>query len=275
MINSMTGFGGKEIRMLPKGKISVELRSTNHKFLEIVLHLPDGFLSFEDKIKKEIESHVKRGRILCSVNISKEERKDISLNEPLLKKYLMALKKIEKKYKISDGMTVDSLIKLPGVLNLEDKGFDKNAIWINLRAAVVSAVGELIKTRQKEGASLSKFLKISIHDLQKDISKVKERFAKVIESRKAVLNTDEELSIFLKSADITEELERLTFHARNFGQKLQKTGPIGKEMDFIAQEMQREANTMGAKSCDSLLSGLAVQIKSSIEKIREQVQNIE
>ena len=119
------------------------------------------------------------------------------------------------------------------------------------------------------------FLKSRAEILKKDLDMVKARFKKAVKDKLARINNDEERIGFIKEADITEEIERLAFHIGNFKSKLSKYGPIGKELDFVAQEMQREANTMGAKSCDAAISSTVVQIKSQIEKIREQAQNIE
>jgi uncharacterized protein (TIGR00255 family) len=129
--------------------------------------------------------------------------------------------------------------------------------------------------RRKEGAALSAHLKSWAQSLKKDIVLIKARCKRVVELKLAQLASEEEKNSFLKNADITEEIERLWFHGSNFIEKLKRSGPIGKELDFIAQEMQREANTMGAKSCDAGVSATVVEIKSKIEKIREQVQNIE
>lgn len=275
MLNSMTGFGGKEAELSPFGKISVELRSTNHKFLETVLHLPEGFLSLEERIKKEIDSKIKRGRITCVINISGGKSPGVFINDKLLKNYLSALKNIKQQFKVEGEASLETLIHLPGVLSLAESVIPKERIWPDLKILVQQAVDRLVETRKKEGRALFKFLKRRSKILNTDLEAVKKRFKAVLKEKTAALKTSEERSSFLKDADISEEIERLSFHIKNFTQKLSKEGPVGKELDFIAQEMQREANTTGAKSCDSILSARVVQIKSQIEKIREQVQNIE
>jgi uncharacterized protein (TIGR00255 family) len=129
--------------------------------------------------------------------------------------------------------------------------------------------------RQKEGRALGRFLHKRASFLKNSLEQVKSRFKKALKIRMARINTDEERSAFLKDTDVSEELERLSFHVHNFKGKLTAKGPAGKELDFIAQEMQREANTLAAKTFDARISGMVVQIKSQVEKIREQVQNIE
>ncbi|MCX5696854.1 MAG: YicC family protein [Candidatus Omnitrophica bacterium] len=275
MLKSMTGFGGREKDMPPFGKISVELRSTNHKFLEAVMHLPQGFLSLEDKIKSEIEAKIRRGRVTCAINITGGENSDVFVNSALLAKYLEAMERIRGKFRLKEEVSLDTLIHLPGVLSLAESVVPKAKIWPKLKVLLDQSIEDLVRTRQKEGAALSVYLIKRTQTLKNDISAVKAHFSKTIKKKLATLQTDEERSSFLKNSDITEELERLDFHCRNLIHKLSASGPIGKELDFIAQEMQREANTMGAKSCDSFISARGVEIKSKIEKIREQVQNIE
>jgi uncharacterized protein (TIGR00255 family) len=137
------------------------------------------------------------------------------------------------------------------------------------------ALDDLVKTRKNEGQALHKYLKKRAEALSINLQAVKLRFKEAIKAKLSILITDEERSSFLKESDINEELERLTFHIGNFKNKLTQSGPVGKELDFIAQEMQREANTLAAKSFDVGVSGKVVEMKSQIEKIREQVQNIE
>jgi len=275
MMQSMTGFGSKEAEIVSLGKISVELRSTNHKFLEIVFHLPEGFLSLEDRIKKQMESKIKRGRVICSINIAGATASNIYINKELLKKYLSTLKNIKKQFSIHDDLSFNTLIHLPGILSLGENKIPSTSIWPSLKRVIDKALEELVKTRQKEGKSLCGHFKNRGEALKADLDKIKIRFKKAIKDKLSKFNTDEERAGFLKDTDISEEIERLAFHIQNFKNKLSKSAPIGKELDFIAQEMQREANTMAAKSFDVTVSARVVQMKSQIEKIREQVQNIE
>lgn len=275
MLSSMTGFGGRSKEIASLGKISIELRSTNHKFLETVLHAPEGFLALEDRIKKEIESKVKRGRLTCVINLNGSSSHGVFINEKLLKDYLVSLKKIKKQYAVAGEINIDSLVHFPGVVSLTGASIAKEKIWPALKALLAQAVNDLVAARQKEGRALARFLKKRAQKLTLELTAVRARFKAVAHSKQAELKTPEERSSLLKDIDISEEVERLEFHIKNFTHKLSQTQPVGKELDFIAQEMQREANTMGAKSCDSLLSARVVQIKSQIEKIREQAQNIE
>ena len=273
-MQSMTGFGGKEMST-ELGTVSVELRSSNHKFLETVVHLPPGYLALEDRIKKLIESKVKRGRITCAVNFSNSRRSSVHINEPVLKSYVQIIRSLQRQLQVKQEVSLDTIIQLPGVLQLEEKKISSAAAWTALQKGLKTAVDELVRMRAKEGKALHGFCKSRAVSLRKDLNAIRKQFRLMVKSRLGKLKADEERVSFLKSSDITEEIERLSFHIRNFGSKLSKSGPIGKELDFIAQEMQRESNTLAAKSCDILISGRVVQMKSQIERIREQVQNIE
>jgi uncharacterized protein (TIGR00255 family) len=275
IINSMTGFGCKETEVDSVGRISVELRCTNHKFLEAVFHLPEGLLSLEDKLKKEIEAVVKRGRIYCAVNIKGQLAQGIFVNRKLLKNYLREFNSIKKEFKINDGLTLDALIRLPGILSLkEDKPIGAH-IWEKMQPVFIQALKNLLIARQKEGRALVRVLRKRSLRLKQDLTFIKQRFAVAVKNKLKNIQTEEERTAFLKDADVAEETDRLHFHINNFQHKLTQGGAVGKELDFITQEMQREANTLAAKSFDLVISGRAVEMKSQIEKIREQVQNIE
>lgn len=276
MLSSMTGFGSRQGVIAALGKVSVELRSTNHKFLDAVFHLPDGFLSLEDKIKKEIESRIKRGRVTCVIDIISEGQvPGVFINKRLLKNYLSALKNIKQEFGIKNEIQLDTLINLPGILSLAEARISKERIWPDLKNLVNQALDDLVRMRKKEGSAIGTYLASHTLALNSNLKIIRSIFQKVIKDRVAKFNTDEERTAFLKETDITEELERLTIHIKNFKNKLIQSGPVGKELDFITQEMQRETNTIGAKANDAAISTRVVQIKSEIEKIREQLQNIE
>jgi len=271
----MTGFGNKESEIPSVGRISVELRSTNYKFLEVILHLPEGFFSLEEKIKKECKSKSKRERVICVININRKSSPEVFINDNLVKTYLGTVNRLKKQFHVDGQVTLDALLTLPGVLTLEEKMLSKDSVWPALKPVLNAALNSMVGMRKKEGRALFSFLKRRAQLLNNQLQYVKRRFKQVSVDKAAKLKTAEERIAFLKDVDISEEIERLGFYIKNFSKRLAKSGPVGKELDFIAQEMQRETNTIGAKSCDTLLSAKVVQIKSQIEKIREQVQNVE
>lgn len=275
MIMGMTGFGARETEVAGFGRIRVEARSTNHKFLEIVVQLPEGFLSLEDRLKKEISSRIKRGRISCTVSLLGSQPLRLCINRSLLKSYISTIRGIREEFNIKGEMCTDTLLRLPGIMTLVQQELPKGRIWPRLRAVVNGALDDLLQMRRKEGAALSRHLGQRARALQASLGVIKSRFQKVIEEKLSRVATDEERSSLLKDTDITEEIERLAFHIKNYTKELSRQGPVGKELDFIAQEMQRETNTIGAKSCDTVISGQVIRIKSQVDKIREQVQNVE
>ena len=275
MIRSMTGFGSAEVGLGGHGKISVELRSTNHKFLETSLHLPDGSISLEEKVKKAIENKVKRGRITCLVNISGKKSGNASVNKALLKKYIEKIDKVKKELKLRESLGLDTLINLPGVLTLEEERVSPESLWPRLKSALGLAVNNLSKARKKEGVALQGYLKKQAEELKARLKDIRGILKKSLKARLSAFATDEERACFLKDTDTTEEVDRLGFHIGNFKSKITAGGAVGKELDFIAQEMQREANTLAAKTFDVAVSAQVLKVKSLIEKIREQAQNIE
>ncbi|MCM8781489.1 MAG: DUF1732 domain-containing protein, partial [Candidatus Omnitrophica bacterium] len=237
MITGMTGYGRRQSRINGLGKVSVELRSANHKFLETIVHLPEGMLSLEEKLKNEIESKIKRGRITCVVHFLEGLTPFLLMNKPLLKKYLSLIKCIRKEFSINDQISINTLINLPGVLSLSQAKISATVIWSRIKPVVRQALEELINMRAKEGQAIHKFLKFRAEKVNTEVAAIHKRFKRLIKMRLAIIATVEERSAFLKNSDITEELERLEFHIKNFKNKLFKSGPIGKELDFIAQEM--------------------------------------
>ncbi len=274
-MQSMTGYGNGVGQIPALGKVSIEMRSSNHKFLEIVFHLPPGFISVEEKIKQEMEARMKRGRITCVIAFSGGEGPAVALNKNMIRTYLALTKSLQSEFGIKDSISMDALLHLPGVLIQDGNHAVKGEIWPLVRPLIVRAVEDLIQTRVKEGKALDRFLARCARMLASHLALVRARFKKACDQKVAQMKTDEERSVFLKNSDITEEMERLSFHIGNFQGKLRKAGPIGKELDFIAQEMQREVNTLAAKTFDTAISGRVVQMKSQIEKIREQALNVE
>jgi len=275
MLRSMTGFGSSQRNIAGLGKASVELRSSNHKFLEIILHLPEGYLSLEDRVRQAIETKIKRGRLICIVTMTNGKRSSASINKNLVKGYMHSVASLKKQLGIKEGLGLNDLLRLPGVVSLVEQRLPTERIWPRLKPLVNAALENLITARQKEGKGLYIYLKKRAQALQANAAQVSTRFKKAIKESFSKIKGNEERVGFLKETEISEELQRLVFHIRNFKNKIAKSAAVGKELDFIAQEMQREANTIAAKSFDTSISNRVIQIKSQIEKIREQTQNVE
>ncbi len=275
MITSMTGFGSFEVETPKHGKIYVELRSTNHKFLETSLHLPEGSLSLEERVKKIIEKKIKRGRVTCVVNLGGQRSGAAFINKTLLKKYIEKIDSIRGEFKLKEKLGINELIRLPGVLTFEEERVTPEHLWPSLNKALSMAVSDLVKARKKEGLALQVYLKKLAAQLKGVILSIDKIIKSSLKLKLKELTTDEERAVFLKETDTQEEVDRLNFHVDNFKNRINSGGAVGKELDFIAQEMQREANTLGAKTFDVKVSSQVLRAKSLIEKIREQVQNIE
>ena len=192
VLQSMTGFGASEAKILEFGIMCVELRSINHKGLEIVTHLPEGFLSLEHKIRKEIESKIKRGRVTCVLTIMGGHPGKVFINSLLVKEYVSSLKNIKRQFRIQNDIDLNTIIHLPGVLSLvEDKMYAQHA-WPRLREVVNKALDDLVSMRHKEGESLYVFLKSSTEKMSGLLAGIRLRFKKAIHAKLAELNTDEE-----------------------------------------------------------------------------------
>jgi uncharacterized protein (TIGR00255 family) len=274
VVESMTGFSCHQADLGLLGKVTVELRSTNHKFLEVVLHLPEGFLALEEPLRKEIEARIPRGRIICAITMSGTPTQRVEVNETVARMHVQSSRQLQKHLGVKGDLTIDTLMQLPGVVSLMQSSVARTALWPRLRGVVREAVESLVAVRRREGAAMMAHIRRRTVSMSKDVERIRARFSKLIKERTAALSTDEERSSFLKNSDITEEIDRVSFHVRNVLGKIARAGALGKELDFIAQEMQREINTIGAKSCDAAISAMVVEIKSTIEKIREQAQNI-
>ncbi|MDD5655125.1 MAG: YicC family protein [Candidatus Omnitrophica bacterium] len=274
MIKSMTGFGTATATVLPWGRMTMDVRSINHRFLDVVFHLPPGLSCVEEDLKREIEKRLGRGRVTCAVNLNGALTQKVSVNKPLLRQYYLELKKAKEDLGLGDEISINTLVHMPGVLSVEDIKARKESLP-GMKALLKKALDELSRNRVREGAQIYQDLMARCRMIQETLVQIKVRYKKVVDQRASELASPDEQNGFLKSSDITEELVRLDFHLKSAKAKLNGSQAIGKELDFVAQEMQREINTVGAKSVDAAVSGKVVQIKSEIEKIREQLQNVE
>lgn len=272
----MTAFG-QVIKKIPcLGKVHLEIRSLNHRYLEFVFHLPEGFSFLEEKIKKELEKDIYRGRVNIFLNFEESKFLQPQINQNLAKKYYQKLKGLRNDLGLNEEPSLKILLNLPGVVNLVSDEEKKKNLWPALRRCFVQLKKSFLQSRREEGRALAGDLRKRIKLTQALVKKIKKHLPSVIKSKTKELCIGEELGKVLKDIDISEELMRIEFHLNSFSKKLLKNNaPIGKELDFITQEIQREANTIAAKSQDALISAQVVDIKSQIEKVREQLQNVE
>ncbi len=290
-MHSMTGFG--RAKSEDKGRLTVELKSVNHRFLDINIRMPRTLLFAEDYIRNIIKQKLSRGRIEVFINyteVSGENKKAVA-DIGLLRSYVDAARTAAVDAGLDDDLALSHVIRIPDVITIEEETKDEDKLTDILSCAVNSAVDDLIKMRLCEGIELKKSIEECIETLNYVCTKIEERriqtageYAEKLRLRINELlegcDIDElrfatEVALMADRADITEEIVRLQAHIGQIKQTVESGGAAGRKLDFLVQELNREVNTIGSKSYDISITGLVVEAKSLIEKIREQVQNIE
>lgn len=291
MVKSMTGFGRAEAKQ-GSYQILVEMKSVNHRFCEINIRMPKQFLAMEEKMKKIVNSFLQRGRIEMFITIEGQDIHDKHLNVDweLLSAYIDSIHKVKNRYQISGSIEINDILKLENVFTIMETQTGMEAIEGLLLEQVHSASKQLVAMRTAEGAQLKKDIITHlsfIENMSEQLSKlgptVVEAYRLRLEKKlKEYLGSqiDEqrilaEAAIFADKADINEELQRINSHLGQFNQSLQSSDPVGRKLDFLVQELNREVNTIGSKANDANIANLVVEMKACLEKIKEQVQNIE
>ena len=273
MIKGMTGFGASEVSL---GKIKgvVEIKTVNHRYLDLAFYLPVGFSSLEDKIQKIIASHMKRGRVTISVKITDRPHTNIILNQEAVKRYLDFAKDLGQKHHLKNDITVADIMRLPGVVEAKEVFVQAADLWPALQKALLKAMAGVVVMRRREGQALRGDINEQLRRMLLQIGVIKSRTNALLKNSKNKM-TSEEFASYQKSNDIHEELERLAHYIDEARTLLKQTDGAGKKLDFIAQEMQRETNTIGSKVQDKEVAGAVIAIKAKVEKIREQSNNVE
>ena len=293
-MKSMTGYGRGEGAQ--EGfKVTVELSSVNRRQSEIAVYLPRELEPLESRLRDEINRRIARGRLTVKVALHAADGSwtgQVKLNATLAKAYARELNRLARDLKLPDPVTLEVLVRAPGVLQTEEGLSDAAAFWPAVEKALCQALDALIRMREREGAHLSRDLqkrmmlvRRSVERVQKQAPEVLKRYQEQLRERvkNAGLETpavdDErllkEIVYFADRSDISEELTRLRSHFEQFADCLKAKEPVGRTLDFLAQEMNREVNTIGSKANDSLISREVVTLKAELEKFREQVQNVE
>ena len=293
-MKSMTGYGWGECSQ--NGfKVTVELSSVNRKQSEIAVNLPRELEVLEAQIRDEINRRIARGRLTARVALHTAEGNEaarLHLNAGLAKAYAQEFRRLAKDLDLSDAISMDLLVRAPGVLQTNEEMTDAEDFWPMANKALQQALKMLVIMREREGKHLLKDLTIRVKAMRKAISRVKtmapavqKRYREqLIERIKAAgltdLDIDEERLIkeviyFADRSDISEELTRMESHFKQYDECIKSKEPVGRTLDFLAQEMNREINTVGAKANDAGISREVVVLKTELEKFREQVQNVE
>lgn len=273
MIKGMTGFGSTDL-VVDHLRGVVEIKSVNHRYLDIIYYLPVGFAFVENKIQQIITQQIERSRVTVSVKINNKPGPVVSFNKETAKQYLRYAASLKRELGLKGELSLSDLIQLPGVVEAIETPVDIEALWPFVEKSLRKALKGLLAMRYREGRSLAKDINIQIHRMLSHINKIRTGIKSILKEKKKLL-TGEEFLTYQKNSDINEELSRLSHHIEEVRLLLKSDAAVGKKLDFIAQEMQRETNTIGSKVQDSRISNAVIAIKTKIEKIREQSQNIE
>jgi uncharacterized protein (TIGR00255 family) len=273
MITGMTGFGAGAIAF---GKVKgiVEIKTVNHRYLDVAFYLPVGFSSLEDKIQKIIAGQMKRGRVTVSVKITERPHTNIILNQESVERYLEFARSLGQKHRIKNDVTVADILRLPGVVEAKEVFVQAGDLWPVLEKSLQKAVSGVVAMRRREGRALRVDISGQLKRMLLQIGNIKNRTGALLKDTKRKMTSDE-FSSYQKSNDINEELARLAHYIDEAKMLLKQAEGAGKKLDFIAQEMQRETNTIGSKVQDKEVAAAVIAIKSKVEKIREQSNNVE
>lgn len=294
MIKSMTGYGRGEYIEGDRQAI-VEISSVNNRYLDTNIRMPRSIAYFEEDIRKYVQKHVARGKLDIYITYSSQDEDDVSIsvNESLCKKYVSTLREVQDKYDLIDDITTMNITSLPDVLLIEKDQTDKDKIWEIVSKALEEAVSSLNNMRGSEGRMLKADLILKTQNIFTIIDDINERcplivdrykqklYKKILETLDSLeVEVEEsriltEVAIFSDRTSIDEELTRLRSHITQLNGILNEGGVVGRKLDFLLQEINRESNTIGSKASDELTTKYVIELKSEIEKIREQVQNIE
>lgn len=294
MVKSMTGFGREHV--IEDGReIIVEIRSVNHRYFEFTARTPRAYGYLDEKLKTFLKSGISRGKVEVSVSIYNQEGTDaeIELNKSVAEGYVKALRDSADELELDDDLTLSNLIKLPDIFNVVKKTDDEEVIWNQVKEIAQVALDRFVEMRVVEGKKMYDdisgrldYIEKTVGDVEMQspdaVKKYSERlYAKVKETlNDSNLNVDEqriltEVAIFADKIAIDEETVRLRSHISQFRDLLKSDEPVGRKLDFLVQELNREVNTIGSKAQDLSITKKVVDLKAEIEKIREQIQNIE
>lgn len=292
MIKSMTGFGRCEVQEGDR-KITAEMKAVNHRYLDVTIKMPKKLNFFEAAIRSELKNYIQRGKVDIFITYEDftESNVCVRYNKELAAEYMNYLNKMAEDFSLDNDIRVSSLARFPDILTMEEQTIDEEELWQLLDKAIKGAAEAFVETRIREGEHLRDDLLDKLDNMLRNVDFITERSPRIIEEYRQKLEekvreligdtqVDEnrllmEVTIFADKVCVDEELVRLRSHIETTKDTLIAGGGIGRKLDFIAQEMNREANTILSKSNDLEISNHAIELKTEIEKVREQIQNIE
>lgn len=292
MIKSMTGFGRCEVNEGSR-KFTVEIKSVNHRYLDVNMKMPKKLNFFESSIRSELKNHIQRGKVdlFISYEDFSENNVCVKYNKELAGEYMKYLNQMAAEFSLDNDVRVSSLSRYPEVFTMEEQVMDEAELWKELKKALQGAAKGFVESRIHEGENLKEDLIGKLDGMLTHVEFISERSPQIIAEYKQKLaekvkelledaKIDEsrllmEVTIFADKVCVDEEIVRLKSHIETTKETLLEGGSIGRKLDFIAQEMNREANTILSKANDLEISNRAIELKTEIEKVREQIQNIE
>lgn len=292
MIRSMTGFGRCEIQSGEK-KFTVEMKGVNHRYLDVNIRMPKKLYFFETAIRSYLKKYIQRGKVDIFVTYEdlSEGQMSLKYNEALASEYLDYFRQMEEKFGLENDVRISALSRYPEVFTMEEQDVDEEEMWNGLREALDGACVQFVSARETEGEKLREDLIGKLDDMKAVVEKIEERSPQILSEYREKLEEkvkelladtqiDEsriaaEVVLFADKICTDEEIVRLKSHIDHMKSTLQAGEGIGRKLDFIAQEMNREANTILSKANDLTVSNYGIDLKTEIEKVREQIQNIE
>ena len=291
-MQSMTGFGRAD-KEIDGRALSIEMKCVNHRFLDINIRMPRFLSQFEEFVRQTVRKRLSRGRVDVFINYqtSRDDAKSVDVNMPVIRAYLSASEAIEMAAGIENDITMSDMLGLPETVKVRDTDEDEAALKELMMQTLNDALDMVVNARTKEGAGLKADIDMRLNALLSMTEAVEAKSDTVVQEYKEKLelrlkdligatDLDEnrfntEVAIFADKCNITEEIVRLKTHLETFIKDLDKKGPCGRRFDFLVQEINREFNTIGSKSSDVAITNQVLAAKSELEKIREQIQNIE
>lgn len=293
MIKSMTGYGKASFKN-EELSINIEIKSVNHRYLDLSIRLPQAFLEYEDLLRRLIRTYIKRGKLDVFVTIESDthSQKQLQVNEELLESYIQTLHHIKRIHNLSSPLSLDHVLQLQDIFSVVETENKSSMLDKILLDTCSTALHHLISMREKEGEMLHSRIVENLHNLNHHLQKIKEHskqlepmikqrlYDRIHELIHDKIDIDEsriltEVALLSDKMNIQEEITRLESHYEQFQSVLQEQEAVGKKLDFLVQEMNREINTIGSKGQDFQISQEVVNMKSELEMIREQIQNIE
>lgn len=292
MIRSMTGYGSAE-EILGGRNIRVEIKSVNHRYFEYTARVPRSCGFVEERMKRLLSGAISRGKVEVGVTIQTVEGVDeeISINRDVVKNYVEVLRSVKNEFDLTDDLSLSSIAKLPDVFTVVKAETDEEALWSDIESVAKKALAAFVEGREAEGERLKADVLQKIAFIEEKVSfiekrspeTVKEYRARLYDKMREVLENNQidegrilqEAAVYADKVAVDEETVRLRSHMQELRKTLDKSEPIGKSLDFRIQEVNRETNTIGSKCSDAAIADTVIEMKNTIEKIREQIQNIE